>query len=178
MTRGALLTLTCAIALGLGLSGCSGDDEAGPSATPATASASSTQEAAEAEVFAAYTAFLAEKKAIQNSGKVPADAYANTLAPSRIEKERAVARDYAERGIVRVGQSEVKDPEVVDLTDESATLLVCENEDGWGFKPKGGEPQFAKGGWRPRGMKVVQVDGRWLVAETLEQDRLTKECSA
>ena len=178
MTRGALLTLTCAITLGLGLSGCGGDDEKEPSATPASASASSTQDAAEAEVFAAYTAFLAEKKAIQNSGKVPADAYATTLAPVRIEKERAIAKDYAERGVVRVGQSEVRDPEVVDLTADSATLLVCENEDGWGFKPNGGEPQFAKGGWRPRGMQVVQVDGRWLVAETIEQDRLTKDCGA
>lgn len=114
-----------------------------------------------------------------NSGKVPADAYVTTVAPDRIEKERALARQYAESGLVRVGQSEVKDPEVVDLAGDSATLLVCENEDGWGFTPKGQEVQYPENGWGPRVMKVVRVDDRWLVGEALDQSQLpAKDCGA
>lgn len=179
MTRGTLLTLTCALIMGATLAGCGGDDDAADPATTPTTSASATADAEETAVVAAYTAFLAEKRAIENSGKVPADAYATTLAPDRIEKERAIARGYAESGLVRVGQSEVKDAEVVDLTADSATLLVCENEDGWGFKPKGAEVDYPEQGWGPRGMTIVRIDDRWLVGESISQDRLpAKDCSA
>lgn len=179
MTRGTLLTLTCALVLGTTMAGCGGDgDSANPATTPTT-SASPTADAEEAAVVEAYTAFLAEQRAIQNSGKVPADAYTTTLAPVRIEKERAIARGYSEDGLVRVGRSEVKDPEVVDLTDDSATLLVCENEDTWGFKPKGQEVQYPSAGWGPRGMEVVKVGDRWLVGASIDRDRLpAKDCSA
>lgn len=179
MTRGTLLTLTCALIMGVTLAGCGGDDDSAGRETTPTTTATATADADEAAVAAAYTAFLAEKRAIENSGKIAADAYVTTLAPARIEKERALAKGYAESGLVRVGQSEVKDPEVVDLTTDSATLLVCENEDEWGFKPKGQEVTFPEAGWGPRGMEVVRIDGRWLVGESISQDRLpAKDCTA
>lgn len=179
MTRGTLLTLTCALTLSLGLAGCGGDDDPAGPRPSASASASPTVDDEEIAVAAAYTAFLEEKRTIENSGTVPEDAYEATVAPVRIEKERALARQYAESGLVRVGQSEVKDPEVVDLSGDSATLVVCENEDGWGFKPKGQEVQYPENGWGPRGMKVVRVDDRWLVAEPIDQSQLpAKDCGA
>ncbi len=168
----------CALTLVLCVSGCGdeGDDAKASSAT--TPTPTSTADAEEAAVIAAYADFLTEKRTIQNSGDVPADAYAGTVAPRRIEKERAEARQYAESGLVRVGQSEVKDAEVVDLSGDRATLLLCENEDGWGFKPRGKQVQYPESGWGARGVTVVRVDGRWLIADGIEQDRLpAKECA-
>ncbi|MBC9225009.1 hypothetical protein GL325_01605 [Aeromicrobium sp. 636] len=177
MSRGSLLTVTCALTLGLALAGCGSEADEGPG-KPASPSASATADADEVAVIDAYTAFLTEKRAIENSGKVPADAYVATLSQDRIEKERALARGYAESGLVRVGRSEVKDAEVVDLSGDSATLLVCENEDGWGFKPKGKDVQYPKAGWGPRGMKVVREGDRWVVAEAIDQQRLpAKDCT-
>lgn len=159
------------ILVSLSLSACSSDEPA-PLKQPTTA----TTDAEAANAVAVYKKYWAAVESAQNVGKVEAGQFDGIADGPIVERFINRVSGDADNGIKRVGRPELSDYEAT-VDGDSATVLVCLNQDKWTFEFNGEPIKQEKSGTEPVGAKATQRDGGWIITEQLVSADLTKECS-
>lgn len=163
MNRGGRWLVAGVVLLTLGLSGCGGDDDTGNDLPKVEPTSADTTAADEKAVVDAFTAYWDEKVAVSNSGTVPGNAFATTATGAVLEDDVTRLSRDAEEDTKRVGAPKFKEHRAT-VDGDQATVVVCVNQDQWGFVVDGRDPIYSSEGWGMLGRELTRIDGAWLVS--------------
>lgn len=148
--------------LALTLTACGGDSSSDPAPAPSDSATTPSVDADQKDALAAFDAFWDESVAIANAGVVPKDAFASTANGPYREQMVAQLTQQAEEGTTRRGAPKFKD-EKATVDGDTALVVTCINQDGWGLVPKGGEEVAPSAGWTQLGRTLTKFEGVWYV---------------
>lgn len=152
---------------------CSGDDDAGDSASsePMATVTETAATQAEDEIAAVFEQFIAAVVEAQ-SGEAddPAALFEGLATDETIEFNAGIASRYADQGIVRVGEPVISDVNV-QVVDQSGVVSACMDESGWTPQLTSGEtipPAEEQLTPHPVVYEVVESEGSWLIGDPIE----------
>src|SRR4051812_34132517 len=159
----ALVTSALLLAVGCStLAGCTSDAPESPEAPSVTASSAAPEpsptpsDTAEADVLAAYHRFWDARVAAERGNPDPG-LFTGVAQGAIVEDSLAVAKNYAEFGIVREGAPVISDT-TVTITGDTAVVSACVDHNSWSVPGEAETPLPPKA----TGVTLVRSDAGWL----------------
>ncbi|MQS10185.1 hypothetical protein FNX48_024360 [Streptomyces sp. IF17] len=166
------------------LSACSGGgDGADDTALPVPTAAEETPEPEEAlseeDVRALeelHDRYWAEIIALEGGAPLDADPLLRFASPDMVEEELSAIASYHGEGFFREGEPEITDVTVLPVSEDSARVESCVNEDNWPIMADGVEAPIEKRGATPRAFLAERTPEGWILMSPVLQEEAKISC--